>query len=104
MTRADHPEFREVSEDMLVDKRSMCEEYLKLLDKVEPGMTKMRGGLRDIIYFSGSKYLLMILQFLHDRCGNFHLRIFPQDFLENSFKSSNNFFLRSKDCRDNNPA
>ena len=44
MTRADHPEFREVSEEMLANKRSMCEEYLELLDKVEPGMTKMRGG------------------------------------------------------------
>ena len=43
MTRADHPEFREVSDEMLADKRSMCKEYLKLLDKVEPGMTKMRG-------------------------------------------------------------
>ena len=40
ITRADHPEFREVSEQMLADKRSMCEEYLKLL---EPGMTLMRG-------------------------------------------------------------
>ena len=29
---------------MLADKRSMCEEYLKLLDTVEPGMTLMRGG------------------------------------------------------------
>ena len=36
--------FREVSEEMLADKREMCEEYLKLLDKVEPGMTKNRGG------------------------------------------------------------
>ena len=43
MTRADHPEFREVSDEMLADKQSMCKEYLKLLDKVEPGMTKMRG-------------------------------------------------------------
>ena len=44
MTRAVHPEFREVSEQMLADKQAMCEEYLELLDKVEPGMTKNRGG------------------------------------------------------------
>ena len=41
--RTDHPEYREVSEDMLADKQAMCEEYLRLLDKVEPGMSKNRG-------------------------------------------------------------
>ena len=44
--RSDHPEFHEVSEEMLADKKAMCKAYLELLDKVEPGMTKNRGRWR----------------------------------------------------------
>jgi hypothetical protein len=42
-SRADHPEFKEVTEKMLTEKCSMCTKYLFLLSKVEPGLTKNRG-------------------------------------------------------------